>query len=139
MARTIPLTLRDQRRRISARTALESLGGLAGAKAIAEVLGERAGADLSVRQVRDRLRNTGGAVRKLGAGYYATRAHEVPRVLEFVERLLERRGTCPAEEVASEVLRAYPHGDTRAVMAWLAQDPGRVIVRNDTVWLDGRR
>ncbi len=126
-------------RRLSAREALEELGGLAGAKAIAALLTETSGRQVTVRQVRDRFRNTGGAVRKLGAGYFATRRRRELPVADFVESLLDERSPVDAMDICQAVLSAFPNGDERAVMAWLYQDPGNIRVRDDRVSLRSPR
>lgn len=118
---------------MSAREALSHLGGVAGARAVADYLSEHQQQPVTVRQVRDRFRNTGGAVRKLGAGYFATRERKAPLVLHWVEaRLVERLSESVADLVAA-VLEAFPHGDARAVQAWLQQQPGVLAVRGRQV------
>jgi len=124
---------RRRRQSMSAREALAQLGGIAGARAVADHLTEHLDKAVSVRQVRDRFRNTGGAVRKLGAGYFATRERNAPPVLHWVEsRLVERRSE-PIVELVAAVLDAYPHGNARAVQAWLHQQPGVLAIRGGMV------
>ncbi len=126
-------------RRVSAREALEELGGIAGAKAIADKLDEVNQASVTVRQVRDRFRNTGGAVRKLGAGYFATRRCRDAPVGDFVQQLISSKGAMFANEVCGAILAKYPNGDERAVLAWLYQDPGPIAVRDDRVFVVAHR
>ena len=122
-----------RRATLSAREALAQLGGIAGARAVADHLTEHLDKPVSVRQVRDRFRNTGGAVRKLGAGYFATRERKAPMVLHWVEsRLVERRSE-PVSELVAAVLEAFPHGNARAIQAWLHQQPGVLSVRGGQV------
>lgn len=124
---------RSRRHLVSAREALAELGGIAGARAVADYLTEHLGKPVSVRQVRDRFRNTGGAVRKLGAGYFATRERKAPPVLHWVEsRLVECRSE-PIAELVAAVMDAYPRGNARAVQAWLHQQPGVLAIRGGRV------
>jgi len=123
------------RRGLSARDVLSRLGGIAGARAIAEAMTAQSGEEVTVRQIRDRLRNTGDAVRKLGAGYFAVRAQKVEPVLDWVEARLEANGSEPVEGMLAAILENYPLGDARAIVAWLHQEPGRVVVRDEVVHL----
>ena len=125
---------RGQRRPMSAREALSRLGGIAGARAVADFLSEHQERPVTVRQVRDRFRNTGGAVRKLGAGYFATRERKAPLVLHWVESRLVERGNESVDDLVAAVLEAFPYGDARAVQAWLQQQPGVLTVRGRQVF-----
>lgn len=120
---------------LSARAALEELGGVASARAIAGMLGESHGRKFTVRQVRDRFRNTGGRVRKLGAGYFALdTAGRVP-VLHWVEtRLLQARAESE-DSLVQAILDAYPRGHERSVRGWLHQQPGVLSVHDGMVYL----
>ena len=121
--------------RLSAREVLEQLGGVGGAGSVAQVLAEHHGRPVSVRQVRDRFRNTGGKVRKLGAGYFATKSFRGPPVLHWVESRLAELGSEPLSDLVAAVLEAYPHGNARAVRAWIHQQPGVVSLRGERVRL----
>lgn len=129
----IPPAAVPTRAPMSAREALVDLGGVAGARAIAARLSEHLGRSVTVRQVRDRFRNTGGKVRKLGAGYFSTGPTEHPPVLHWVEARLAQGGAEPVDDLLEALLEAYPNGDERAVRAWLHQQPGVLSVRRGTV------
>lgn len=121
--------------RMSAREALDRLGGVAGARAVARMLSEHLDRTVTVRQVRDRFRNTGGRVRKLGAGYFATQGFRGATVLHWVESRLTERGGETLDGLCRAVLEAFPHGDERAVRAWIHQQPGVLSVRGERVRL----
>ncbi len=110
------------------------LGGVAGARAVAELLTQSGGQEVTVRQVRDRFRNTGGTVRKLGAGYFATRQKRLPPVLHWVEARLNEKGQEPLNDLVAAILEAYPQGDERAIYAWIHQQPGVLNVRDNVVY-----
>lgn len=123
---------------MSPREALLSLGGVAGARAIAERMADAQDPPPSIRQVRDRLRHAGDAVRKLGAGYYASAARRVDPVIDWAEERVARHGREPLSAFLRATLETYPHGDAHAVSAWLHQGPGRLIVRRGQVcYVDG--
>jgi len=121
--------------RLSAREALDRLGGVAGAGAVAELLTTHHGRPTTVRQVRDRFRNTGGTVRKLGAGYFATRSYGGASVLHWVESRLAVVGPEPLATLCDAILLAFPHGNERSVRAWIHQQPGVLSIRGDRVRL----
>ena len=138
LQRLLPLQAQQPARRrssISAREALELLGGVAGARAVATRLSEGTEQPVTVRQVRDRFRNTGGRVRKLGAGYFATEQFQGVPVLHWVESRIEQLGPIKFDLLVDEILDAYPHGDRRAVRAWLHQHPGVLCVRGEHVMI----
>jgi hypothetical protein len=123
---------------LSPREALLLLGGVAGARAIGERMADAADPAPSIRQVRDRLRHAGEAVRKLGAGYYASAARRVDPVIDWAEERVGRQGREPLASFLKATLEAYPHGDAHAISAWLHQGPGRLIVRRGQVcYVDG--
>jgi len=108
-------------------------GGLVGARYLADRMSEAEGRPVSVRQVRDRLRHSHGAVRKLGAGYYAAREHPALPVADWVERWLTAHGPQHVDSVIHAILDEYPHGDEAAVSAWLHQEPGHLRLRGQLV------
>ena len=116
----------------TARNELVLLGGVGGANELARRLTRRMRRRVTVRQVRDRLRHTNG-VRKLGAGYYAVRYHPAIEVAAWAEARIRATGPIDAEELVKQILEEYPHGDRRAVNAWVFQDPGSLIVRDRLV------
>jgi len=120
---------------VSAREALTRLGGLAGVRALAEFLGAQNGAAMTSRQVRDRFRNTGGSVRKLGGGYYALKHRTEPTVVDWVAARIRANGPEAVGAVVSAVLEAYPHGDGRSVEAYMHQNPSVITVRDGVVHL----
>ena len=106
--------------------------------AIGERMADAADPAPSIRQVRDRLRHAGEAVRKLGAGYYASAARRVDPVIDWAEERVGRQGREPLASFLKATLEAYPHGDAHAISAWLHQGPGRLIVRRGQVcYVDG--
>lgn len=108
------------------RQALRSLGGIASARAIALVVASDGGAPLSLRRVKEALRCR--EVRGLGGGYLAmSDSRRAPLVTWLVARL-DRGGPLPVSEVVTLVLERWPHGDPRAVQAWLHQDPPGLVV-----------
>ncbi len=119
----------------SAREVLVSLGGIASARAIADRLGELTGTPVSVRTVRDRLRHARGAVRKLGAGYFALGDQEAQPVLRWAENWLAERGEATVDELVDAILAAYPHGHRLSITAWAHQEPGRIRLRGERVSL----
>ena len=118
----------------TARNELVLLGGLGGAAELARRLSRRLRRRVSVRQVRDRLRHTNG-VRKLGAGYYAVRYHPAIEVADWAAARIQAHGPTDAEVLVKQILDEYPHGDRRAVNAWIYQGPGDLVVRDRTVHL----
>lgn len=123
---------------LSPREALLLLGGVAGARAIAERMAEAADAPPKIRQVRDRLRHAGDTVRKLGAGYYAAAARRADPVGDWAEDRVSQIGREPLPSFLKATLDAYPHGDAHAIAAWLHQCPGHLIVRRGMVcYVDG--
>ena len=138
LQRLVPIcaeTTAEPGAKLSAREALDRLGGVAGARAVAELLSSHHGREVTARQVRDRFRNTGGAVRKLGAGYFATRSFQGAMVLHWVESRLANGGGETKDSLCQAILGAYPHGDERAIRAWLHQQPGVVSLRGERVRL----
>ncbi|HCH63924.1 MAG: hypothetical protein CL927_06495 [Deltaproteobacteria bacterium] len=129
----IPVQVVDPSIPMSAREALERLGGVAGARAVSVLLTEKLGKSVTVRQVRDRFRNTGGKVRKLGAGYFATQTFLGPPVLHWVESRISQYGPEKIDDLVTAILSAYPHGDRRAIRAWIHQQPGVLSTRGKVV------
>ncbi len=113
---------------LTVRRALERAGGLAGAAWLADELQRETGEPLSVRMVRDRFRNIGSHVRKLGAGYYALKDHPAPPLPRWAAWWVHARGPCPVADLVEAILKAYPNGDPRAVHAWLHQEPSPLVV-----------
>ncbi len=95
-------------------------GGCAGAKFIAERLGDETGQDVSVRQVRERLKNH-ATIRKIGAGYYALADSATRPVKEHLDEIMAQRGPLCVDDAIGEVLATYPHGDEYAVRCWIHQ------------------
>lgn len=129
----VPAPVANPAAPMSAREALDRLGGVGGARAVAVLLTENLGRTVTVRQVRDRFRNTGGKVRKLGAGYFATQTFLGPPVLHWVESRITQLGNENIDDLVEAVLEAYPHGDRRAVRAWIYQHPGVLSTRGKRV------
>lgn len=117
----------------TARGELIRAGGLAGARYLADRLTDAEGREVSVRQVRDRLRHTHGAVRKVGGGYYAVREYPAVPVAQWLDSWLHAHGPKPFDHVVRLILHAYPHGDEAAVQAWLHQELGSVRMRGGVV------
>lgn len=99
---------------------LREAGGCAGAKWIARQLSRRNGEDVSVRQVRERLKNY-GSIRKLGAGYYVLDGLDLPSVKEHLDHVMAERGLLSVDDAIEEVLQTYPYGDEYAVRCWIHQ------------------
>ena len=118
---------------LSAREALERLGGVAGARALSVLLTDELGKSVTVRQVRDRFRNTGGKVRKLGAGYFATEDFHGHPVLHWVESRIAQFGPERMDDLVEAIMQAYPYGDRRAIRAWIHQHPGVLSTRGGFV------
>lgn len=118
------------------RHALLDAGGVAGAHYIAAWLEERLGAPVKVRQVRDRLKNYGDGIERLGAGYYALAEKAALPVDIWATRWLALQPQPPhVADLVQAVLEAYPHGDPTAVRCWVHQQVGALRVREDRVWL----
>jgi hypothetical protein len=131
----VPQRTARSSQQMSAREALERLGGVSGARAVAALLTSQNGSEVTVRQVRDRFRNTGGKVVKLGAGYFATEESDLHPVLHWVEARIAQRGPENLADLISAIMERYPNGDLRAVRAWIHQQPGILTVRSGQVCL----
>lgn len=118
-----------------ARQVLAEVGGVAGAAYIARRLAERFAEPCTARRVRDLFRHSGPTVRKLGAGYYALGDAPHPPVEEWVAARIVQLGPQEISQVVEDVLKAYPKGHARAVRAWIAQEPGRLRVRRERVYV----
>ncbi len=121
------------------RRELARAGGLAGAHWLAARMASLTGEEVSVRMVRDRFRNIGSNVRKLGAGYYAMRDHPAPPLNKWAAWWIHARGPTPVPELIEAILKAYPYGDAKAVHAWIYQDPSPLLVVRDVVYLVPRK
>lgn len=104
---------------------------MASARAIAERVEADGGGRLSPRRVKEALR--GGEVRALGGGFLALAGSRREPLLPWLRRRLERDGPQPVEVVVALALGRWPHGDPRAVEAWLRQDPPGLVVVDGTV------
>lgn len=124
---------------LTPREGLQRLGGIASARAIADRIAPIGGAPPSVREVRDRLRNAGDRLRKLGAGYYALSSRRADPVQDWAEARLRHLQREPLNGFCRAMLTAYPHGDLRAISAWLHQGPGPIVLRRNAVCYEPTR
>lgn len=129
----LPVGRPRRRSKITARRILASAGGVAGARYLADQLGEADGRSYTVRDIRDRFRHCATAIRKLGAGYYALHVHPAPPVMSWVLEHLGQHGPTPEGDLAERIMGAYPHGHRRAVRHWLHQQPGRLFLVDGVV------
>lgn len=113
------------------RQALRDLGGIASARAIAARVEADGGGRLGTRRVKEALR--GGEVCSLGGGYLALDGGRSEPLLPWLLRRLERAGPLPVEAVVTLALGRWPHGDPRAIEAWLRQDPRGLVVVDGVV------
>lgn len=118
---------------LTPREGLQRLGGIASARAIADRIAPVGGAAPSVREVRDRLRNAGDRLRKLGAGYYALSDRRAEPVQTWAEARLRHLHREPVTGFCRAMLSSYPHGDIRAISAWLHQARGPIVLRRNAV------
>ena len=108
---------------------LASLGGLASTHALAAQIDP----SLSIRQMRDRLRNRED-IRKLGGGYYALVEHPAPTLEEWVTRWLGNR-RLPENQVLDSIQIHWPHGHRPSIRGWLHQDPGSIRFTQGEIWI----
>ena len=108
---------------------LASLGGLASTHVIAEGMHPRP----SIRELRDRLKSRSD-IRKLGGGYYALSEHPAPPLQDWLEGWLADR-RLPEAEVLDAIEQQWAHGHRSSIRAWIHQDPGRVRVSQNEVWI----
>ena len=120
-------------KQLTPREGLQRLGGIASARAIAQRMAAPHAPPPTVREVRDRLRNAGDGLRKLGAGYYALSGRRAEPVQSWAEARLRQLHREPVTGFCRAVLATYPHGDVRAISAWLHQSRGPIVLRREAV------